>query len=974
MQKNLGVFARNASSSAAVGLPTAMLSRLPLPRLCCSCRNDLLAVFDLVPGKSPKPRAFLLPSLKSSQQTNSTRQFSHSRPCRRDVQDTDPASTTPKYEDAILSERTLSQNEGAPREIQEPETLVEGNQLGQSSRDNASGELATGWLEENTTNGSRPSSVATLRLSGANTESVVREARQLFGESLPEDVLNKEEFKLYRRLYDDPIEETVEILGDVLDPAEAGTRDPGKVMELLHDDGEPLNYSHGNGGEQGITSDDVRNSELRSTTSIPPEARSEVAPEQHESSDVVQYALMNDQVQKIAEELGGEVYDADEADPPDWDQDPSDRRAHPLTNLGRFATHPRTVYLPREAVIKPVEQLLSDYSNKHLKDVCERTFGGGGLPNSPLTPRSGRMMPQVPVPLQASQHSMGEMEANAFMTVIMPSTYAAINSVLVEIRKRLGTSWLNSLLAEEGGPRILDAGAGGAGIVAWRDIVRAEWEALHSSGRHAQPAPVGKAIVLTGSDTLRHRSAALLENTTFIPRLPDYVHIRDTPTLEDDRPASQRKEFDIIIASHTLWPFKEDWERKQHVQNLWSLLNPNGGVLILIEKGVPRGFEAIAGARELLLERHIASPDSQTYDNTLDSPLSDEAAQTQKGKGMIIAPCTNHNRCPMYPVAGMSRGRKDYCSFQQRYIRPQYLQRILGAKDRSHDDVDFSYISVLKGRDLREQTPVSFENLEDPSSAPQTLTSTRLTPDQTTDQAFEGFEHVEIPAEVDSDGIQATQTTRSAEWLPSLRDMPRLVYPPLKRRGHVTLDVCTPVGKIERWTVPKSYSKQAYRDARKSNWGDLWALGAKSRVARNLRLGGPGTKEGMKVRKQKNRVLEKAAELAERMEEEKLADLEEVEALERDLQSGFDDMANLNRETKRRSPQAIKKQAVLEDEHDEHEDIEVARALAEWEEEFEHDKRVGRKSVRSVREGTKVKRSTPRVAPVWHGRRDTDRE
>ena len=960
-------------ANATGRLHTAMLSRLPLPRLCRACRNDLLAVFDFVSGVSPKPRVFLLPSLKSSQQTNATRQFSHSRPCRRDVQDTDPTPNTPKYEDAILSERTVSQNAAAPREIQEPETLVEDNRLGQSSRENASGELATDWPEENTTNGSRPNSVAILRLSGANTESVVREARQVFGESLPEDVLNNEEFKLYRRLYDDPIEETAEIPESILDPAEAGPRDLGKVMELLDDDGEPLNYSHGGGG-QGITSGDVRNSELRSHTSVPPETRSGVAPEQHESSDAAQYVPINDHVQKIAEELGGEVYDADEVDPPDWNQDSSDGRAHPLTSLGRFATYPRTVYLPREAVIKPVEQLLSDYSNKHLKDVCERTFGGGGLPNSPLTPRSGRTMPQVPVPLQASQHSMGEMEANAFMTVIMPSAYAAINSVLVETRKRLGTSWLNTLLAKEGGPRILDAGAGGAGIIAWRDIVRAEWEALHSSDRHAPPAPVGKAIVLTGSDTLRHRSAALLENTTFIPHLPDYVHIRDTATLEDDRPASQRKEFDIIIASHTLWPFKEDWERKQHVQNLWSLLNPDGGVLILIEKGVPRGFEAIAGARELLLERYIASPDSQTYDNALDSPLSDEAPQTQKGKGMIIAPCTNHNRCPMYPVAGMSRGRKDYCSFQQRYIRPQYLQRILGAKDRSHDDVDFSYISALKGRDLREQSPVSFEDLEDPSSAPQALTSARLTPDQTTDQAFEGFEHVEIPPGVHSDGMQATQTTRSADSLPSLRDMPRLVYPPLKRRGHVTLDVCTPAGNIERWTVPKSYSRQAYRDARKSNWGDLWALGAKTRVVRNLRLGGPGTKEGMKVRKQKNRVLDKTAELAERMEEERLADLEEVEALERDLQSGFDDMADPNMETKRQSPQAIKKQTMLEDEHDEHEDIEVARALAEWEEEFEHDKRVGRKSVRSVREGTKVKRSTPRVAPVWHGRRDANRE
>ena len=68
----------------------------------------------------------------------------------------------------------------------------------------------------------------------------------------------------------------------------------------------------------------------------------------------------------------------------------------------------------------------------------------------------------------------------------------------------------------------------------------------------------------------------------------------------------------------------------------------------------------------------------------------------------------------------------------------------------------------------------------------------------------------------------------------------------MKRRGHVIFDLCTPAGNIERWTVPRSYSRQAYRDARKSNWGDLWALGAKTRIPRNLKLGekhGEGKKE-----------------------------------------------------------------------------------------------------------------------------------
>ncbi|KDQ63035.1 hypothetical protein JAAARDRAFT_146949 [Jaapia argillacea MUCL 33604] len=51
---------------------------------------------------------------------------------------------------------------------------------------------------------------------------------------------------------------------------------------------------------------------------------------------------------------------------------------------------------------------------------------------------------------------------------------------------------------------------------------------------------------------------------------------------------------------------------------------------------------------------------------------------------------------------------------------------------------------------------------------------------------------------------------------------PRLVFPPLKRSGHVILDACTAEAKIMRLTIPKSQGKQPYYDARKSTWGDLF--------------------------------------------------------------------------------------------------------------------------------------------------------
>lgn len=263
---------------------------------------------------------------------------------------------------------------------------------------------------------------------------------------------------------------------------------------------------------------------------------------------------------------------------------------------------------------------------------------------------------------------------------------------------------------------------------------------------------------MTASTTLRERASVLLDNTTFLPRLPDYLHAPEE---------AQVKQFDIIVAPHALWHVQEDYLRKQQVQNLWSLLNPDGGLLILLEKGVPRGFEVVAGARQTL--------------------LSEETS-------VIVAPCTNHEKCPMYLIPGTSKGRKDYCHFSQRYIRPPYFQRMLGAKDRNHEDVKFSYISVQKGG-VRDALPG----------------------DEATSRAFEGYEEGD-----------------------DVRPLPRSVYTSMKRQGHVIMDLCTPAGKLERWTVPKSFGKQAYRDARKSKWGDLWALGAKTRIARNVRLGKAG--------------------------------------------------------------------------------------------------------------------------------------
>ena len=671
-------------------------------------------------------------------------------------------------------------------------------------------------------------------------ESIVRQARETFGETLPKDFLTLEEYAIYERLYGPPSATTLPEDFDLLRGVEAEENElPENVLMRENAEGklEEVTYEQDPLDEDKLMDGDVE--PMPSETEADFQARiavfRDIAAASALEAKTYEESFQNlDPVEPSDDVLSEEESAIEDEGAEDFEQEDEayesgdSARTHPLTIAGRFSTSPATIQIPKTTFIDPVTALLADASNKQLSEIAQRTFGGPGLPNSTATIVRAHLK-QQPIALEASQSGMGEMEGNAYIAAIMPGAYATVMSTLVEIRKRLGSEWLRKLMKSKGGPRILDAGAGGAGILAWREILRAEWEILHPDGVPPnKPPPYGKSTVVTGSSALRNRASHLLDDTTFIPRLPDYDPSRDHPSLENKNP-QPRKQYDVILAPHTLWTLKEDHMRKSQTQNFWSLLDPKGGVLVLIEKGVPRGFELIAGARETLLKHHVASPG----DEEVEAPI-ETASQNRFGpkeKGMIVAPCTNHGKCPMYIAAGRSQGRKDYCHFSQRYIRPHYLQRILGSRDKNHEDILFSYVALQRGIDQREA-----DNIMQGQAA--------------VEAAFAGFE--------DTERIESTKDSQEAidpeVASVSALSLPRAILPPIKRRGHVILDLCTPAGKIERWTVPKSFSKQAYRDARKSKWGDLWALGAKTRVQRNIRVG------LIKVKTQRKNVLDAADE------------------------------------------------------------------------------------------------------------------
>ncbi|KAG0633824.1 hypothetical protein HOY80DRAFT_1062453 [Tuber brumale] len=67
-------------------------------------------------------------------------------------------------------------------------------------------------------------------------------------------------------------------------------------------------------------------------------------------------------------------------------------------------------------------------------------------------------------------------------------------------------------------------------------------------------------------------------------------------------------------------------------------------------------------------------------------------------------------------------------------------------------------------------------------------------------------------------------------------NLKRIILPPIKHGSYIVLDLCTPTGSIEHWVVPQTLRELEHRDVRNSGWGDLWALGAKARINRNVKI------------------------------------------------------------------------------------------------------------------------------------------
>ncbi|KAG7728653.1 hypothetical protein KL933_001886 [Ogataea haglerorum] len=516
-------------------------------------------------------------------------------------------------------------------------------------------------------------------------------------------------------------------------------------------------------------------------------------------------------------------------------------RLHPQTLAGRV--NRRRVQLPRLIADAINYNMMLLHEPKLLKDkVAEyyKKFEDTGLHAKTNT----------------------EEEADIYIAGSFLQNYATCYQVLDELRRRVGKEWSPK--------RVLDYGYGpGIGMVALNEVMGDDFN------------PDIKDVVVNGSFHMKRRAKVLLsrqvneqhEREAGEPedaaqeqeqlgtqeeeqeldsedRKPDQPVIGRVKTkllkiksvlLEKLRPENVK--YDLIIAQNQLLRDEKNFplEVDELLDPLIKRLAP-GGHLVLLERGNPLGAETIARARQVMLrpENHgdriskiprlYKNSDvlaAEAYELSLedDEPVEpellqlydvEEAVSVDPINLKIVAPCSHHGKCPLqyfnpeYYKYGKVGRRLKFCNYTIDVERPRYVMELKrGAK------------LAAAWRDNPTKKFMSYAGSGRPNGKDYETASYSYLIVQ---RSVESNQELEALRQQDVGGRTVGYVPQTAE------ELPRVLSPPTKRRGLVVADMCAPSGHVEKWYISKSVGEQAYHDARKLGMGDLWALGAKSRV------------------------------------------------------------------------------------------------------------------------------------------------
>ncbi|KAH9858264.1 mitochondrial small ribosomal subunit Rsm22-domain-containing protein [Lenzites betulinus] len=389
---------------------------------------------------------------------------------------------------------------------------------------------------------------------------------------------------------------------------------------------------------------------------------------------------------------------------------------------------------------------------------------------------------------EAGKHSLRD--ATAFATVALPSHYSAIYAVLDHVKQRLGPEWQVR--------RVIDWGAATGSAL---------WASSHVFQSGIESGTADIAATEMAQSTLD--SYLGIDKREGLVRIGKRL-IKDIEMGELN--VAWQKSFHqenivereagsgtLAVSAFLISSIPNPIERKALIREMWD---SGAEVMVLID----HDFEAVAEARHQFLklgQREVEDP------STSDFPI--------RGSH-VVAPCPHDGACPLYHPGAS----KLVCSFSQRLQRPEFVRKTKHS-GTGHENMKYSYVVIRRGsrpspattrvgrvgevgkRDLAREADLSILSIDG--------------------------EHQESPSpvfgdEVGEDILLQEEASSASDISAALRQeaysWPRLVFPPLKRSGHIILDGCTAEGQIMRMTIPKSQGKQPFYDARKSEWGDLF--------------------------------------------------------------------------------------------------------------------------------------------------------
>ncbi|KAG5514032.1 hypothetical protein PMAC_000654 [Pneumocystis sp. 'macacae'] len=248
---------------------------------------------------------------------------------------------------------------------------------------------------------------------------------------------------------------------------------------------------------------------------------------------------------------------------------------------------------------------------------------------------------------QTIKNKFSTIDTDAYLFGVMPRVYASLYNVINELRTKLGNKWIPET--------VLDCGIGpGIGALVFQELF---------------------------SDFIEKVKDILVIEPAYIMRKRAFdIHKGNKSKILSNIPSTLDFKFDFIIANHMILDINTpDHIFCAHIKKLWDKLSSKGGILLLLERGNPMGYEAVARARQMILSG---------FNYTLKDSESIEI-------GHVISPCSHDKKCPLY-TNGHLFNRKRWCHFSQRLIRPEYLRKI---KHSSYnvEDAKYSYCIIRKG-------------------------------------------------------------------------------------------------------------------------------------------------------------------------------------------------------------------------------------------------------------------------------------